>query len=527
VFYDVPSGGRAAAGIGRRTGRPGRYDVLESRRAEPETVAAVDLGSNSFHLLVARNDGSDLVVVDRLREMVRLAGGLGKNKRLTRKSQERALACLGRFGQRLRHMPADSVRAVGTNTLRTAHNAAKFLVSAEEALGHPIEIVSGIEEARLVHLGVAQSLPDPARRRLVVDIGGGSTEMIVGERFQPIAMQSLYVGCVSMSRRFFLRGRIEEQAWRKAVLSVRQELEPIQGAYRELGWEQAVGSSGTIRAVSTVVQAAGWSDDGITYSSLKRLRDAMLEAGLVKRLRLEGLSAVRRPVFPGGVAILFAVFKALGVRSMRPADGALREGLLYDLLGRIREDDVRDRSVVALADRCHVDWKQAGRVEHTVLRCLNQVADRWKLSGREPRNFIGWAARLHEIGLDVAHSHYHKHGEYIVEMSDLFGFSHQGQKLLALLVRAHRRKFPFRLFGELPEKRARSAERMAILLRLAVVLHRSRSPESIPEFSLDPGRRSLEVCFPTGWLNRHPLTRADLEQEAGYLAAGEFDLSFA
>jgi exopolyphosphatase/guanosine-5'-triphosphate,3'-diphosphate pyrophosphatase len=340
-------------------------------------------------------------------------------------------------------------------------------------------------------------------------------------------MQSFYMGCVSMSKHYFAGGLIESDSWRAAELAARQELAPIQAAYRELGWEQAVGSSGTVRAVNSVVRAMGWSEDGITLSSIKRVRDALLRAGTADRARLEGLSQDRRPVFPGGVVILLAAFKALGIRKMQTADGALREGLLYDLLGRIREEDVRDRSVIALADRCHVDWQQAGQVECTALRCLNQVEESWNLCGREERYMLAWAARLHEIGLDVAHSHYHKHGEYLIEMTDMFGFSRREQKMLAALVRAHRRKFPVQLFRGLPEKHARNAERLAILLRVAVVLHRSRSPEPLPDFSLSGGKRSLKLRFPDGWLDEHPLTRADLEQESTYLKAGQFKLGFA
>lgn len=500
--------------------------MLDADRPLPETVAAVDLGSNSFHLLVARTDAAGPVVVDRLREMVRLAGGLDKRRRLTTKSQDRALACLRRFGQRLRHMTPGSVRAVGTNTLRSARNADGFLLAAEKALGHPIEIISGIEEARLVYLGVAQTLPNRPGRRLVVDIGGGSTELIIGERFLPKRMQSVYVGCVSLTRDCFPEGKLDPDQWQRAELAVRQELEPVRGAYRELGWEQAVGSSGTIRAVQSVVRAAGWSEEGITLSSLKRLRDAILKAGDAGKLVLDGLSSRRRPVFAGGVAILLGVFKALGVRKMQQAEGALREGLLYDLLGRIREEDVRDRSVVALADRCHVDWRQASRIEHTALACLGQVAGAWRLTDRDDRRLLSWASQLHEIGLDIAHSHYHRHGEYIIEMSDLPGFSRQEQKRLALMVRTHRRKFPYTLLRKLPGKRARTVERLAILLRLAVVLRRSRNPDPLPEFRLVAAKRSLDLSFPDGWLDRQPLTRADLEQEARFLSSADYRLRF-
>ena len=501
--------------------------MLDLAKPFPESIAAVDLGSNSFHLIVARSAGGELAVVDRMREMVQLAQGLSKSKRLTRAARLRALDCLHRFGQRLRHMSPGSVRAVGTNTLRSARGAEGFLLQAEEALGHPIETISGIEEARLIYLGVVQSLDDSVARRLVVDIGGGSTELIVGERFQPLRMESLYVGCVTLSRRHFESGEISSARLRAAELVVRRELQPIEAKFRKLGWEQAVGASGTVRAVDAVIRAAGWSDDGITPAALRRVREALLKAGHVRRLRLPGLSLERRRIFPGGFVVLAAVVEALGVERLAVSEGALREGLLYDLVGRIRHEDVRARSVAALADRCHVDWAQASRVELTALYCFDQTADAWKLQEGESRQLLSWAAQLHEIGLDIAHAQYHKHGEYIVRSADLAGFSREGQRVLAALVRAHRRRLPTELIDDLPEPMRRAVRRLAVLLRLAVVLHRSRSPEPLPELHVRSQKRSIDVQFPDAWLDERPLTRAELEQEAAYLAAADFKLTFA
>jgi exopolyphosphatase/guanosine-5'-triphosphate,3'-diphosphate pyrophosphatase len=500
--------------------------VLSGTPSQPEAVAAVDLGSNSFHLIVARHQGGELVVVDRLREMVQLASGLTASRRIDARSRKRALDCLQRFGQRLHHVPRHGVRAVGTNTLRIARNAADFLAQAEVALGHPIETISGMEEARLIYLGVAHSLANPASRRLVVDVGGGSTELIVGEQFQPIRMDSLYLGCVTLSRAAFPDGEIDSARWRRAELLALQEFEPVQASYRGLHWEEAVGASGTVRSIHAVVEAAGWSKEGITPKALERVRDALLRAGHVDRLRLTGVSPERRTVFPGGVALVMAAFESLGIERMRQAEGALREGLLHDLVGRIRAEDVRSRSVAALAERYHVDGAQAARVEQTALRLLSRVAATWDLTDREPRQLLAWAAQLHEIGLDIAHQHYHKHGEYVVAQSDLAGFSREEQRLLATLVRAHRRKFPVAVLAQLPRPRAREIERLAILLRLAVVLHRSRGPERIPDPTLEAGKRSLQLRFPGSWLAGKPLTRADLEQEQAYLEAGGFRLGF-
>ncbi|VAW76018.1 Exopolyphosphatase [hydrothermal vent metagenome] len=490
-----------------------------------ENLAAVDLGSNSFHLIVASPRNGEFVVVDRIREMVRLADGLDAKRRLGDAAKQRALECLARFGQRVKHLPAENIRVVGTNTLRSAHKAADFLDAAEQALGATIEIISGLEEARLIYLGVAHSVSGDGRR-LVMDIGGGSTELIIGEGFKPQDMESLYMGCVSMSRNYFADGIITRKRLHKANLAAQMELEPHVARFKARGWNQAIGASGTIRAVNRVVQAAGWSENGITLTALENLLGALLKAGHVEQLNLDGLGPERTPVFTGGVVVLHATFEALGIKHMQVSDGALREGLLYDMLGRIRHEDVRDRSVAALAKRFGTDEVQAERVTVTTGYALKQVAGEWGLKSKNYSRLLGWAAHLVEIGQDIARNQYHKHGAYIIRHADLLGFGQQEQQLLAALVRAHRRKFPNTLFAELShgwEKRGRA---LAVLLRLAVVLHRSRSPRPLPEFSLVASDLSLKLSFPSGWLQEHPLTEADLAQECSYLKAAGFDLSF-
>ncbi|MGD8375258.1 MAG: exopolyphosphatase [Acidobacteriota bacterium] len=498
--------------------------------AVPDVVAAVDLGSNSFHMIVARTTGGEPAVVDRLREMVQLGYGLNKSRKLTAEAQSRALDCLRRFGQRVGHMPPESVRAVGTNTLRSAQNARDFVSEAEAALGHPIETISGIEEARLIYLGVTQTMADPGSRMLVVDIGGGSTELIVGDQRRPIDMESLYMGSLSMTRRFFSKGNLSPELWKEAELFALQELEGVRSRFQKLGWKLAMGASGTVRSIAAVVEAAGLEEgQGITLRSLKRLRNALLEAGNIDAADLPGLAPERRPIFSAGVVLLMSVFQALEIDRMQPAEGALREGLLYDLLGRFRDEDVRLRTVNALAERYHVDREHAGRVEQTALELLAQVAGDWKLTSPKIRQLVSWAARLHEIGLDIAHAHYHKHGEYIIAQSDLFGFSREEQQSLATLVRAHRRKFPVVSFRLLPRPWDRKAPRAAILLRLAFKLHRSRTPDPqpVPRLEIDRSRKTIRARFEPGWLADHPLTRADLETEQGLLAAAGFRLEVA
>ena len=491
----------------------------------PDNIAAVDLGSNSFHMLVARTKGGEPVLVDRLREMVQLASGLDAQDRLSPESRDRAIECLRRFGQRLRHMAPSEVRAVGTNTLRVAADAGEFLMDAERALGHSIETISGIEEARLIFLGVARTLPEPQRRKLVIDIGGGSTELIAGDE-APRDMESLYMGCITFSRAYFGDGRLTAENWQRAELAAMQELEPVAERFRAFDWDEAVGASGTIRAIDGLVRTYGWSRKGITAEALGRLRDTLLKAGRIGRLRLEGLNPRRKTTIAGGTAILSALFEALRIDVMRRSEGALREGLLYDFLGRIRDQDVRARGVEALADRAHIDRQQAARVEQTGLALLAQVAASWGLDARNARQFLSWAANLHEIGLDIAHNHYHRHGEYIVAHADLQGFSLPEQQVLATLVRSHRRKFPTEAIAALPRNWSAWTERLAMPLRLSVVLHRSRSPLPLPPIELSAAKNALDLRFPPGWLDQHPLTRADLETEEAYLRQAGYRMSF-
>ncbi|MGH8548302.1 MAG: exopolyphosphatase [Methylococcales bacterium] len=492
----------------------------------PETVAAVDLGSNSFHMIVSKLQDGQLHTIDRMRETVRLAAGLDLRRRLTDTARERAIGCLHRFGQRLREMPRGSVRAVGTNTLRRAKNTADFLREAVTALGHPIEIISGIEEARLIYLGVAQSLEPGPQKRLVIDIGGGSTEFIIGTGTTPLKKESLHMGCVSMSERYFPDSIINAKRVKRAVIAAQLELESIWQDFSAGEWQQAVGSSGTFRAVAKAIQSRGWSTTSITAASINQLVDYLIEAGDINQIQIPELAPDRLPVFPGGVAIVQAAFKTLGIDTMQVSDGALREGLLYDLLGRIYHNDVRENSVKALAERYHTNFEHAAQIVDTLRVCFGQIELPDGLIPETAAQTLEWAARLHEIGLDIAHNKYHKHGAYIIEHADMAGFSQQEQKLLAALVRVHRRKFADKPFDDLFAPWNNSAKYLAVLLRLAVILHRSRHLNPLPDFRLILTSDKLAIHFPEHWLNGHPLTQADLQQEAFYLEAAGIQLEF-
>ena len=491
----------------------------------PDVLAAVDLGSNSFHMVVARYSHGQLVILDRLREMVRLAAGLGDSGRLDDTATERALRCLERFGQRLRAVRADSVRVVGTNALRRAKRKRWFLEHARAALGHPIEIISGLEEARLIYSGVAHTSPMSPDKRLVIDIGGGSTEVVIGEGFDPLLLESLSVGCVGLSATFFDDGRISAKRLERARTAVRLELEPVQEAYRKMGWLQVFGSSGTVRVISDVLHRLNPDSPHITLDNLNGLAERMVAAGHVDELDLADVDAERAPVFPAGLAILLEVVENFGIDRVRVAEGAMREGLLYDLMGRFTNEDARVRSVRAMEKRYHIDELQADRVESTAVGLLEQVESDWGLEDPLAESVLRWAARLHETGLDIAHSKYHRHSAYLLEHADMPGFPREEQLLLSALVGGHRRQLPVESFEDLLPPWDRLAEFLIVILRLTVLLHRGRSPQPLPDVHLTVKGRNITLELPQRWIDEHPLTLEDLEQERGYLKEAGFRLT--
>lgn len=478
---------------------------------EYSTLAAVDLGSNSFHCQIARVVGDQLYPLDALREPVRLGAGLGEDKTLDAAAQERALGCLKRFGERLRGFDAHTVRAVGTNTLRVAKNAAPFLRRAEAALGFPIEIVAGREEARLIYLGVAHSLPVSREKRLVVDIGGGSTEFIIGSGYKPQKLDSLFMGCVSYSLRFFPGGRVSKSAMKQAELAARTELQPMVAGFSSRNWQHAVGSSGTVRALADILQLNGFVEDGITPAGIERLRAHLIKAGDMDAVELAGLRPDRVPVLPGGLAIMGAVLSELDIESMVAAGGSMRQGVLYDMLGRFQRKDMRDVTVAQFMRRYHVDALQARRVGALALSLYGQLtAEAGKPDETAPR-FIAWAAKLHEIGISVAYSGYHKHSAYIINNADMPGFSRDEQVKLALLVQAHRRslkKVGNGLEGILDWS-------IVLALRLAALFCRGRADVALPPLQVRAQGKKFRLVLAPGWLAKNPLTATALRDEIG------------
>ena len=477
---------------------------------EYNTLAAVDLGSNSFHLAIGRVVDDQIYPLDSLKETVRLGGGLGADKKLDPAIQEKAIVALRRFHERLQGMPKETVRVVGTNTLRVAKNAKEFLVRAQSAIGFPIEIISGREEARLIYSGVVHSLPLSGHNRLVVDIGGGSTELIIGHKLRPLAMESLYMGCVSFTRRYFPEGRIDKKAMKSAELAAREQVQAIASRYEKVGWKQAVGSSGTARSLAETIHENGHSEGGITRAGLEFLREELLSAGDVRKLSLTGLREERIPVFPGGVAIMSAVFHELGLEEMTVAEGALRQGVLWDLLGRVHHRDIREVTVEQFVKRYHVDQVQAQRVGN-LARALHEPLEPGDDETHfRHRAFLAWAAQLHEIGISISQAGYHKHSAYVLAYGDMPGFSRQEQGWLSNLVLAQR--------GSLAKMSAAFDDdadlmTLALTLRIAVIFHRSRRTLKLPKMKLSRKSKGFRLELEPGWLEHNTLVAHALESE--------------
>lgn len=473
--------------------------------------AAVDLGSNSFHMIIARLHEGQMEIVDREKDMVQLARGIRADGHLTVAAQTRALDCLKRFAERLRDIPPEQIRAVGTKSLRSASQSAAFLRQAEKILGTAIQIISGYEEARLVYAGLSHSVRNDQNHRLVVDIGGGSTEVIIGQDDEPILMESLSLGCVTFTERFMAKaknGLPGKKAMDKAYLAACAEIETIRHAYLDMGWKIVYGTSGTARAIADLVV----DRDGGAVVSRASL-DWLAEQVVRDKTLLSSVPGPRASVLPAGIAILKAVFDQLGVDVMHVSDYALKEGLIYDTIGRLADQDSRRNTVRKLQDQYKVDTRQASRVADTALYLWKQIQGPL-LPGVSRTKILRWAAQLHEIGLSISHSSHHQHGYYLLRYSDLAGFGRYEQYILANLVRSHRKGLYPEKFADMDEAAIAAFVPLLVCLRLATVLHRRREdlpPEEMPRLAVKDN--IYQLTFPRGWLNKHPLTLATLEAE--------------
>ncbi|HZD19815.1 MAG TPA: exopolyphosphatase [Burkholderiales bacterium] len=480
--------------------------------ARQETLAAVDLGSNSFHLEIGRVVEHQIYPLDAVREVVRLGGGLTAEKRIDRATQAAAFEALAKFAERLRGFARQRVRAVGTNALRVAKNGSQFLREARAVLGFPIEVISGREEARLIYLGVAHALPVSAQRRLVVDVGGGSTEFVIGTGLEPQLTESLYMGCLSYSLKYFGEGKIDKPRMKAAELAARQELAGILHAYRGAGWDEAVGSSGTARSLENILRENGFAAQGLTREGLEKLRALLVKHERADPDRIGGLRPNRAPVLPGGVAIMKAVFDELGIDSMRVSEGALRHGVLYDLLGRVEHRDMREVTVAQFMRRYHCDPAQAERMKSlalTIYDALTPGADREEDAERQ---LLEWSARLAEIGLSIEHTQYHKHSAYVLSNADMPGFSRMEQARLARIVLAHRGKL-----RKMQDAGLEGADwKLVFALRVAALILRRRTDAGLPFLRVAADTGGFAIDLPQSWLDDNALSAAALESETDH-----------
>ncbi|POG24597.1 exopolyphosphatase [Aeromonas bestiarum] len=487
--------------------------------------AAVDLGSNSFHMVIARLNEGRLQIVDRIKERVRLAEGMDAQRRMSVEAMGRGLECLALFAERLTNIKPDQIRIAGTYTLRRASNAREFVSEATKVLNHPIEIISGQEEARLIYQGVAHTQHIEGQV-LVVDIGGGSTELIIGEGFDSKALTSRKMGCVSFTQSFFANGKLNEKAFNNAVLEAQHQLAPIINQYRKLGWQSCLGSSGSIRTVRDVLQGEGWTDGAITLAGLERLKREMLDHKRVDQLKLAGLTEERQEVFAAAVAILLGLFTSLPIERMEYSDGALREGLLYEFEERLQHHDIRERTALALSTHYRIDKRQANRVEQSVLTLFDALSGPWEMPEEPYRAILGWAARLHEIGLAINYSGIHRHSAYILQNTDLPGFNQDDQALLAALVRFQRKGLKLSELPPLPNHDEQTVLRCIRILRLAVAAHHRRQDNLLPEWKVQAAEDQLVVTLPIDWCDENRLLIQNLEKEHRYCQEQGWPLLF-
>ena len=502
-------------------------------------IAAIDLGSNSFHMVVAKVTDHDLQIVSRHKQRVRLADGLDDHMNLDNAAMQRGLDCLAMFAERIQDFDTDNVRIAATHTLRQANNAHIFLSRARQVLPFPIEVIAGEEEARLIYLGVAHTQPE-WEKKFVVDIGGGSTEMIIGVGFEPQLLNSKQLGCVSYTNNFFANGKLSKKNFSKAILAAEQKLEALCKPYKKLGWDAVLGSSGTIKAIREVLIGMGHEDGMITLERLQQLVEELCNLDQIDDIKLEGLTEERKPVFAAGVAILLAIFESFDIKQMYFSDGALREGLMYEMEERFQRSDIRMRTAENLADKHKVDVSHAKNVRNQAERFLKQVGSPLEIKpNSELCSLLTWGALLHEVGLSISYKGFHRHSAYILQHTNMPGFNQEQQQVLAALVRFQRKALKLQEMPELTIYKKKQILPLIAILRLAIVLNGQRKEENeLPKLTLsvemqdnhqneDDSNHQWKInCDDENWLDNNRLLHADLQTEQQYWKNAGWTLSF-
>ena len=502
------------------------FDGVEVR--DTSKIAALDIGSNSFHLVVARVVAGSVQILHRVKQKVRLAEGLNNDYYLDDEAQQRGLDALNVVAESLQDFPPENVRIVATYTLRKAQNAPAFIRAARNILPYPIEVIGGAEEARLIYLGVAHTNHDDGQR-LVVDIGGGSTEFIIGQGFEPKMLRSLQMGCVSYTKKYFKHDELKIKYFERAITAAQQELEMIDKAYLRAGWKSCIGTSGTIRNIIQIAQNDSVKDtEGrVSLSQLTHLVKVCCDAGSLDKLQISQMSEDRKPVFAAGLAILIAIFKSLDIDSMVFSPAALREGVLYEMEEQLTHPDIRQRSAESVATRYDVDIEQARRVHSVTMDIYQNCKDDWKIANKELKSMLGWSALLHEVGLQINTHGTQRHSAYILHNIDLPGFNQEQQNLMATLVRYYRKKIRLNDIPEFTQHSGERVHKLIAILRLGALLNIKRQDDILPSIDVKVKTNSIRLSFPDGWLENKPIFSADLANEAQYLQALGLELRFA
>ncbi|MGY3570569.1 exopolyphosphatase [Vibrio paucivorans] len=498
-----------------------------TQQTDIRDIAAIDLGSNSFHMVVAKVVGQDLQLVSRHKQRVRLASGLDSQMNLDNASIERGLECLAMFAERLNGFEASNVRIAATHTLRRANNSHVFLLRARDVLPFPIEIIPGVEEARLIYMGVAHTQPE-STSKLVIDIGGGSTELVIGHGFEAQLVNSKQMGCVSYTNRYFSNEKLTTKNFAKATLAAEQKLETLAAQYKRKGWDIAIGSSGTIKAIREVLIGLGFEDGLINSKRLDTLIDKLCEWSLIDDIVLEGLTPERKPVFAAGVAILRAAFKSLKIKELHYSEGALREGLLYEMEDRFQRLDIRMRTTENLAAKHLVDLTHAENVARSAQLFLQQVHPTLGIRHRSQLfALLRWSALLHEVGLSISLQAFHRHSAYILKHTNMPGFNREQQQVLAILVRFQRKALKLHEMEEFSLFKKKHILGLIRILRLAIVINGQRSEAPLPNLTLSIDEESWHLsCDDSEWLNNNRLLSADLQTEQEYWRNAGWQLVF-
>jgi exopolyphosphatase/guanosine-5'-triphosphate,3'-diphosphate pyrophosphatase len=487
--------------------------------------AVVDLGSNSFHMLITRQLAESVQVVDKIKRKVRLAAGLSEANILSEQAMAKGLECLSFFAERLQDIPEKNIRIVATATLRLAHNRADFIAKAELILGHKVTLLSGIAEAEHIYLGVAHTSLS-AHKRLVLDIGGASTEIVVGRGFTIKKAHSLNVGCVTYNQQYFPNGTLTAENFNRAISAAELAIALIKKDFCDIGWQCVLGGSGTMQALAEMLNYQH-KPSVLSLDFLYQVRAQLLTFTDINSVNLPGLSTERSPVIVSGLAILIALFQQFSIQELTLSSGALREGLLYEMLPDSHTTNIRLRTIRALSQRFHIDQQHADSVKRQINTIFTQLKSTWNLPDDNAFALLLASGDLHEIGLLLEYKYHQQHSAYILTHADLAGFSQSDRQLLVSFVSLYKGDINLALIEQQSAIDDETAKKLLIILRLAIKLCRRRKDDELPDYQISLNDKAIYLCLPKAWLMQHALIHDELKQENAHIARLGYRLHIA